>query len=53
MTGVGCRNNIKNLKKCLQNTDLSFIMISVVTLIAMKREVAVQKCGFSVERMSS
>ena len=41
------------LKKCLQIIYRCVIMINVVTLIAWKREVAAESCGFSVERMSS
>lgn len=45
--------NLRIEKKYLQNTKLSYIMNHVVTLIAMKREVAARRRGFSVERMSS
>lgn len=40
-------------KKTLPIPGISFIISHVVTLIAMKREVAAQGAGFSVERMSS
>lgn len=52
------RQNMKNFfkrtgKKGLQKQGISYIMNHVVTLIAMKREVAAPMRGFSVERMSS
>ena len=40
-------------KKALPISGISFIIALVVTLIAMKREVAARERGFSVERMSS
>ena len=47
------KNSIINFKKVLPNRAFSYILIHVVTLIAMKREVATHMRGFSVERMSS
>ena len=47
------KNSIINFKKVLPNRAFSYTLIHVVTLIAMKREVATHMRGFSVERMSS
>ena len=48
------KKNTKKIKKPLHLPGLLIIMASVVTLIAMKREVAADSnCRFSVERMSS
>ena len=44
---------LNKCKKTLPIPRFSFIIAHVVTLIAMKREVAAQGAGFSVERMSS
>ncbi len=45
--------NLFFIKNCLHFPGKAFIMIHVVTLIAVKREVAALRGRFSVERMSS
>ena len=40
------KNSIINFKKVLPNRAFSYILIHVVTLIAMKREVAAEIAGF-------
>ena len=47
------KDTVKTIKKCLQKKNKCCIISNVVTLIALKREVAAKPGRFSVERRSS